>query len=72
MQINWASSVGHQGFLKVPWVGGVSLGRSQVRVPPGTFTPSGGKGGIDGSQGQNTARLDVTAGPQSLTTNKPI
>nr|GEU50072.1 hypothetical protein [Tanacetum cinerariifolium] len=46
-------------------------GRSQVRVPPETFTPSGGIGGSKGRfRIQHTAQLDVTAGPEPLTTNK--
>ncbi|GJU13752.1 retrotransposable element Tf2 [Tanacetum coccineum] len=46
--------------------------RSQVRVPLGTFTPSGRIGGSTcGFRIQHTAQLDVTAGPEPLTTNKP-
>nr|GEY54558.1 exopolygalacturonase-like [Tanacetum cinerariifolium] len=66
------SSVGHQDSLGA-WGGDVCLGRSQVRVPPGTFTPSGGIGGSKGGfRVQHTAQLDVTAGPEPLTTNKPF
>ncbi|GKD05032.1 reverse transcriptase [Tanacetum coccineum] len=47
--------------------------RSQVRVPPGTFTPSGGIGGSTGGfRVHHTAQLDVTAGLEPLTTNKPL
>nr|GEX44608.1 hypothetical protein [Tanacetum cinerariifolium] len=44
---------------------------SQVRVPPGTFTSSGEIGGSTcGFRVQHTAQLDVTSGPESLTTNQ--
>ncbi|GJW32973.1 hypothetical protein Tco_0053005 [Tanacetum coccineum] len=46
-------------------------GRSQVQVPPGTFTSSGAIGGSTGGfKVQHTAQLDVTAGPEPLTTKK--
>nr|GEX58004.1 hypothetical protein [Tanacetum cinerariifolium] len=48
-------------------------GRSQVRVPPETFTPSGGiEGSTVGSKVHHTVQLNVTAGHESLTTNKPL
>nr|GEU90542.1 RNA-directed DNA polymerase, eukaryota [Tanacetum cinerariifolium] len=48
-------------------------GRSRVRVPPGTFNPSREIGGSTGGfMVQYTVQLDVTAGPEPLTTNKPL
>ncbi|GJY12393.1 hypothetical protein Tco_0381702 [Tanacetum coccineum] len=68
IRTNWASLVGHQDSLEA-WEGMFGYGRSQVRVPPGTFTPSGG---IGGSTVQHTAQLNVTAEREPLTTNKPL
>nr|GEW79824.1 phospholipase D beta 1-like [Tanacetum cinerariifolium] len=55
------------------WGGDVWLGEVSSSSPIRTFTPLGGIGGSKGGfRVQHTAQLDVTAGPEPLTTNKPF